>query len=371
MFKRRDLIQKKTQTRMTRLGRICMSWMLALALLKGFALTPLFAKKTNQAVYEEPFDLAAGGASLTRASQEGILYANPALLPLGGAFVRWIGFELGLLGGSRSTDGNLLPEVDVSNPLEVKAHVGQSFSLSFLSRNIGFSLFDRIELDLEGQKYGDGGLPAVEFEVEAYAGAVACYAIRPLRWLSLGVTAKYLYVAEPVIQVPIADTERIQQLSQDPEALQELASIGTGIGADIGSLIFLQGKFFDFSFATKVDDVGDTQLDGRQPFKQTIHAGMGFAFHGSTEVLHLAVDYRDIQNVYEERLFKKVYVGARLLVRQMVGVAAGYYQGIPTVGLRLDLVLLKAGLTVYGRELGDYPGEKQRNLYYFYTGMGF
>ena len=332
---------------------------------------PLQARKTNQAVYEEPFDLAAGGASLTRASQEGILHANPALLPLGGAWLRWVGFELGLLGGSGGGSGSLVPEIDASNPLDVKAHVGQSFSLSFLNKNFGISVFDRVEIDLEGQKYGDGGLPAVELEVEAYAGGVVSFATRPLRWLSLGVTTKYLYAGEPVLQIPIADTERIDRLSSDPNALQDLISFGQGVGLDVGTLVFLQGKTFDFSFATKVDDVGDTKLEGRSPFKQTVSAGLGFALHGSTEVLHLSLDYRDILNVHDERLFKKVYAGARVMLRQMIGLAAGYYQGIPTVGIRLDLVLLKAGLTIYGRELGDFPGEKQRNLYYVYTGMGF
>jgi len=73
----------------------------------------------------------------------------------------------------------------------------------------------------------------------------------------------------------------------------------------------------------------------------------------------------------EEKTFKKVYVGARVMVRQMLGLAVGLYQGIPSFGVRMDLILFKLGVTAYGRELGDYPGEKQRNMVMIYTSLGF
>src|SRR6476620_10310012 len=58
---------------------------------------PVMAKSSNELLYTEPFDLAAGGTTLTRASQEGIVFANPALLPLGGACIRWLGFQAGFM----------------------------------------------------------------------------------------------------------------------------------------------------------------------------------------------------------------------------------------------------------------------------------
>lgn len=73
---------------------------LALAWLS--AAQPALARKTNQAVYREPFDLAAGGTSLTRASAQGILFANPALLPLGAAYIRLLGSQLGLIANQKA-----------------------------------------------------------------------------------------------------------------------------------------------------------------------------------------------------------------------------------------------------------------------------
>lgn len=335
----------------------------------------LEAGKTNEAIYQAPFDLAAGGASLTRASQEGIVFSNPALLTLGGAKVRWFGTQVGAIADqnlAKAISGSGLETDNMADLLLDRSyHVGQSLSLSFLNQNFAVAVFDRIELDYEGQRYSDGGLPAIEIGVEAYGGALFSVASRPRPWLSLGASLKYLIAAEPQLSIPLADQDELAQVLSNPARLQEELEYGEGIGLDVGSLLFFQGRRVDYSFALKVDDVADTALSSRSPFYQTINAGVGLAFHGRTEVLHLSLDYRDILDVYEERPFKKIYLGARLLIRQRLGLATGLYQGIPTAGVTLDLHFLKLGLTAYGRELGQYPGEKQRNLYYGYLAFGF
>ncbi|MFW7380489.1 MAG: hypothetical protein ACOH5I_16875 [Oligoflexus sp.] len=334
--------------------------------------TPAFARKTNGPLYQEAFDLAAGGASLTRASQEGIIYSNPALLPLGSAWVRWFGTQFGVMADQQLTQDLLGGDTGGSEEdfLNRSAHVGQSLALSFLNQNFAISVFDRVELDISSDKFADGGLPALNVKAEAYAGGVVSVASRPMPWLSLGVTGKYIIAAEPEILIPLADQEELSSVMQNPSQLKEQLQYGQGIGIDVGSLFFFQGRNLDYSFALKVDDLANTSLAGRDPFYQTVSAGFGMAFHGKTEVLHLALDYRDILDVYEERPFKKLYIGARLLVRQMFGLAAGFHQGIPTAGVKLDLIFFKIGLTAYGRELGNYPGERQRNLYYAYMALG-
>jgi hypothetical protein len=153
--------------------------------------------------------------------------------------------------------------------------------------------------------------------------------------------------------------------------VKSFGKYGKGMGQDLGLLFFAQGNAVDFRFALKVDDVGGTALSGIDDYKQTYHAGLGLTFHGAMEALHLAVDYRDLTGVYDEALFKKVYAGARIMVRNHMAIAAGLYQGYPTYGVRLDLWLMQIGASVYSRELGDYPGEKQRNIYLGYFGFGF
>lgn len=355
--------------------------------------SPLWAKRSSELIYTEPFDLAAGGTTLTRASQEGIVFANPALLPLGAATIRWLGFQAGLIldrsiaenGGS--TDSGASEEAGEAESgdegesgagssadkfFDRSLHAGQTATISFLNQNFAFTVFDRIEADVEGSRFGDGGLPGIELGIEAYAGALTSLALRPVRWFSIGGTAKYLFLGEPQIMIPIANQEKIQSIVDNPESLQGDLHYGKGAGLDVGTLFLWQNHTIDLSMGLKVEDLGGTRIsNGEDPLPQTVHAGLGLAIHGTTEVLHLSLDYRDALGAYAtERTFKKVYAGARLMIRQRIGLAAGLYHGIPTVGLRLDASLLKVGLTAYGRELGAYPGQKQRNMLMLYTSMG-
>ncbi|RZA15127.1 MAG: hypothetical protein EOP10_26875 [Proteobacteria bacterium] len=344
-------------------------------------LTPVFAKNSSELIYAEPFDLAAGGSVLTRASQEGVLFGNPALLPLGGAYIRWIGLETNfILDRDLAEQGQkaFQSPVNTDNSAYIdklfnqSIHLGQSASLSVVSKNFAISLYDRLELDVEGSRYDNGGLPTINFGGEAYAGAMVSSAIQPLDWFSIGMTTKYLYMGEPDIKIPITDTTRLEQLLDDPSSLKDEVQYGKGIGTDIGTLFLWQNRFVDLSLGVKVEDMGGTKLSNNQEsLPQTTHVGVGLAFHGMTNVLHLSLDYRDVTNEYQEKKFKKIYAGARLMLFQHVGLAVGLYQGIPTCGVRLDAFFIKLGITAYGRELGNYPGDKQRNLVSVYTSIGF
>jgi len=338
--------------------------------------TELLARKTNQSVYEEPFDLAAGGASLTRASQEGVMFANPALMPWGKKFHRWFGTqttaiinrEAKELAQSGAKDSSKI----LDKALDVQIHPGMLHSTSWITNNFGIGAFARVEPDIETKEFGDSGLPALHVSGEVYAGGVMSLAGTLGSWLSLGTTIKALRVSEPDLEVALTDETRIKELQSDSSTLSDEVALSSGTGFDLGSLIFLQGSSLDFRLAVKAEDLGNTKFVGNQaPFKQTLHGGMGLTFHGSTEALHLSLDYRDVSGAYEEKPFKKVYAGAKLLLRNYVGLAAGLYQGIPSAGIRADLLLLKIGFTAYGREMGTYVGERQRNLYLVYVGLGF
>ena len=341
---------------------------------------PALAQKTNGEVYVEPFDYAAGGANLTRASQEGVLLANPALLPWGEKFHRYAGMQYSVLANKESVNlvksaakgskSNQSTTTYVNDLFSDPIHVGFMDSIAWITNNFGFDLFARIEPDIAGKEFGTGGMPVVDYSAEAYAGAVVGFGTRITRWMSLGVTAKYLYVGEPHYEIELTDQTSLKNLQKNPT---KLYTYGKGVGGDVGMLFFSQGDVCDLRWALKVDDVGNTHFDNpaQKPFLQTVSTGVGLTLHGSTEALHLSVDYRDIMNAYKEETFKKVYAGAKLLMRNHIGLAAGIYQGYPTAGVRLDLWFMHLGFSRYTRELGSYIGEKRRNIYQAYMGFGF
>lgn len=349
---------------------------------------------SNQSVYEEPFDLAAGGAALTWPSQEALLYINPAAMPIGDGYLRWFGSQFSLYsakesvqlaqdiyaaaqgdgasgggasgGGASGSSASSLASRVLTSPL----YAGLASTVSYIYKNMAFSKLYRGEVDLEGKVIGATGLPEFTLKAKFIDGYFVGLALRPLDWLSLGVSAKYFSSYLEVEKTyAITDIENMITDFADPASLEP----GTGYGVDAGALLFFQGHSIDARIALKANDIGTTRISGASnaDLIGQYHVGIGFTLHGDVEAWHFALDYRDITNVVNEPLFKRVYAGTKLMIRRHFGLAAGLYQGRPSYGLRFDAYLLQIGATAYTREQGDYPGEKVRNTYLVNIAFGF
>ena len=334
-------------------------------------------------VYEDPFDYGSGGASLTRASQAGMIISNPALLPYGAGFHRWIGTEPTVIvgkdsvdfaksmksGGGSSTSNTELVDKVFKSPI----HAGFENAMSYINRTFGFTVFDRFEPDLRAQKYGEFGLPAINLGAESYHGVAvgAATMIIPSR-LSLGLTAKYLYAADTDISIALTDQDKLKSL-QSASGIKSLIGHNTGYGYDAGLLYFLQGYSVDWRLALKADDIGTTKLKGDGSLTSLpamYSAGLGLTFHTGADAIHMSMDYRDIRGAYEEYRFKRIRAGVKLLMRTYVGIGVGVLDGWPSYSAELDLILLRLTASYYTREYGASPGVDPRPIYAAGIAMG-
>jgi len=343
---------------------------------------PIFAIKTNQAIYQDPFDKAAGGADLTRASQDAVAFANPALLPWGGKGFRWWGGQAighytpssvaaaqSLLSGGESEDasgaGSILDTL-FTTPVRVGAtSVGSLVTNNFIGTGLNIQ-----KIDLEARKYGSvTGGPAIQLVGESYSGIAVGVASRVGSFMSIGITPKYIIKTEPIVDLSLTDTAAIENLDANTIANEQTPAGGGG--ADLGWLLFLQGYFMDFRLALKVDDIGNTKFAGEQvAWKQTTNLGLGITLHGDINAIHLSLDYRDIGNSYNDKIFKKIYGGVKVLIFNYLGVAIGLHHGIPSYGIRADLWLFSIGATQYSEEMTNVIGEKRRDIQEIYFAMG-
>lgn len=397
-----------------------------------------FARKGNQQAYQDPYDIAAGGASLTRASRAGRIFSNPALLPYGGVFSLWLGStttasvndgicELATLpcAGSGATSSGSNPAAtdsagDGGEAEMLKAafknpfRLGVAQNFAWITSHVGFSIFSRNEVDLRAKEIGPAGVPEVSVGVENYSGAQLAFAMRsPVRWFSLGAAIKMISSAEPEVS---AGLEIIDNPSSIQQEITDAIAPELIVDADIGTLLFFQGKSMDFSFAGKVDDAFDRQFcrpismpSGLLPsqaadvtteeeagteasadpavtsaqapcksggseytrsFRQVISAGSGFTLHTGADQIHLSLDYRDIQNIYQEPLFKRIYGGAKVTLRQYLGFAAGIHHGYLSAGVEVNLLLVQLSASTYSRELSDKPGLDPRRYYVLSFSIG-
>jgi hypothetical protein len=348
----------------------------------------LFAKGSAP-VYEDPFDVAAGGASLTRASQAGMIFSNPALIPYGPGFHRWWGNEATLLvgkdsvefaksiqKGSNSSDQTAAEKqvAFIEQVMKSPLHAGVLNNFAYINKYFGLSTFNRGEVDIQAKKFGDTGLPGIRFRAESYQGVgVSAASMALTQVVSVGATAKYLYAGEPDISIDLTDQEGIKKL-QSQSGLKSLIGMNTGFGYDAGMLIFLQGYNSDYRMALKADDVGGTKLKGDadlKELKQTYSVGLGYTLHNAVDAIHMSLDYRDVQKAYDEELFRRVRMGTKVVIRKHLGLAVGYYDGWPSYGVELDAWIIRLTASYYTRELGAKPGIDPRPVYALGVTMGF
>ena len=346
------------------------------------------AAKSDNPIYEDPFDIAAGGASLTRSSRNGVVWANPALMPYGGEFHRWLGNETSVLVSPDSANflqdqqsGNEMGLAEMIDLLDSSpVHFGFNTNFAWTLNNAGLSLFNHTDFDFKVRKYGDDFLPSVRIRSHVYTGLGVGLGVRVLRWLSLGVTAKAIGVVEPDLNISMTDTSAMEQLT-NPSSIIEQAGVGFGVGADAGLLMFFQGRTVDYRLALKMDDVGDTAFtpmsssnpdaSTRKPFKQINSAGVSMTLHNYVDAIHISLDLRDLDNTLQQDMFRRVHAGTRILVREMVGLGMGLYDGYPSYGIQLDFFLLKLGAVAYTREMGEALGDDPRNIYQLFFSSGF
>lgn len=352
-----------------------------------------FIGRRSEPLYEDPFDIGAGGTTLTWATQEGILINNPALLPYGEKLIRWLGFKGNIISGfskdSQETlknlgQGETSTEESQSEQGQIDEfisllplHLGLSTTGSFITNNGGAAVFAANELDVNFWEKGDPelgvGTPNIIIRNEAYGGAYASLATRTFwRWLSLGLSFKYVLLQANSETIDPTNLEQIQGLQ---EKFSEFSAngIGQGMGADGAFLMFFQGSHVDFRIAGSVVNVGKLKLTGgsRSSLPQMLNLGLGLSFHSTVDVIHFSLDIRDVTdesadipdngNIYSKN-YRKIHLGVRAMLRTYLGLAAGLYHGNPTYGLELDLIFMRLAAAFYTREYVLTPGIEKRPI---------
>lgn len=343
---------------------------------RGTAQTQLEPLKTHQPAYLNTFDFSAGGAVLTRATQEGVLLANPSLMAFGPGVFRWVFLRqsvhvgsaaVGVIRSQIKNRGRSMTSEEsaalVNKSFSTPIHLGLDTSLGVILSNLGFMAFQASRADIEGRKFGSEGVPELRARASAVGGVVVAAAGQWADWLAVGANVKGLGNGEFLQSLGVGDlqagTVNLQTVIQ--QGLQK----GYGLGVDAGATVQYRTRHLDGRFAIMGTDLGNTQFKGNvTPWRQSFHLGIGVIVHDSSNALHCSVDYRDFTNVYKEHWTKKTYTGCKMLFFSRIGLGVGLYQGWPTFGVVLNLVLFRLEFGRYTREFGKRVGNNPREVYY-------
>ena len=356
-----------------------------LALLLILSSAPSMGRNMSDPVYIEPFDRAAGGTVLTRATRDGILYGNPALLGLGKSWIRWAGFQTtpkitgdreniqnlndavngdnqtddaGGEGGSEGIDLDLLSVIDVGTGFE--------FNLAFMNRNGGGGVFADAGLYADYSDFGNTGIPGAKIVTDVLGGAAISGAYAVTRWLHLGATQKMLYGSSKELVLTPLNFEQVS------EEVQDGTSLGTGMGTDFGALLYFQDYTIDYALGLTAQNLVPVEFsDGAYPtLPQMYNLGLGIAFHTASNVIHLSAELNDLQATSAEPQRRRLHVGARLLIWERFGLAVGLYNDKPSFGIKADLTILAIGLSYYNKVIGFNENSFERDEITFTISAG-
>lgn len=367
-----------TKCRKVRTCGIALGIAIFMSSAQGFAET----LRRSALLYENPFDLSAGGASLTRSTQEGVLFSNPSLPALGPGILRWIYSRTSIHFGADAIDlakssyekkkaGNLKVDSDlIESILKTPIHIGNDLNLGFITAFAGIGIFQCSRTDIQGRQYGSVGLPEVRTRAEAAAGLATFAALPVGDNVAVGVSLKPLYAAESFENVSLSDFSGsgTRQLLSD---LKNNTQFGLGVSAGFGATAQFRSVNFDLRLAATIDDVGQTKFNNSavQPWKQITNLGVGLIPHTRSSAVHCAFDLRDIEGKYGEHWTRRSRAGCKILFRSRVGIGAGYYQGWPSYGVVLNLIFLRLEAGSYTREFGSEAGTNGRRVYFLATGF--
>jgi len=345
--------------------------------------TPLH---TNQPAYENPFDLAAGGASITRATQDGIVFANPSLPAFGAGVLRSIYMRFGLHANREAFDlGRKIRSGDakvdaafLAKALKTPYHGGLDASAGFITSRVTLGVFASTRLDIQGRQFGTTGMPELRSRSHAHGGAAvgASYAWRDT--LAFGVAVKPMQVAEANENIGLdsltgGGTESGESGTGSApnltDRLQSALKRGFGVSTDVGVTLQKRTQALDVRWGVVLRDIGDTRFTGTlAPWKQTLGTGVGVTLHTADSALHCAVDGRDVLAAYGEHWTRRIFAGCRAITARWFGLAAGIHHGYPSFGGILNLYVVRLEAGTYSREMGAQVGTNPRRIYFIALG---
>jgi hypothetical protein len=344
-------------------------------------------------LYKSPRAMGMGGAYTAIGGRVDTLFYNPAGLS---NMPREKGWEFNLINlGSEAgenaynfyNDMNDALDTPDSNDLGTDASDDQMRAVNdvfakYRGENIHLRIADFTSLgkNFENLAFGLGGLASaridamthqgfgpegfLEVNADATGGAIAGLSIRVIDGLYGGLSIKALH-RESLIHNFTARELVEHQDNLDKYIKDELRESGNAVGFDAGLLYkFAQDSWLKPSVGISVLNIGDLKFGDAGKIPMTVNTGL--AINPDIPVfrsLTIGLDYVDLFNNFEQDSDKgkRLRFGGDLQLFDKaiaaMGVRAGLYQGYPTFGVDLRLLIFSLSYVTYAEEVGAYAGQ--------------
>lgn len=356
--------------------------------------------------YYVPSDIAStGGAGVAATSKTGMIFMNPAApaasvgfwkLPLVkiGARLNADIFKVPALLKSEATNAVDLPWEELLR-LKAAGGINGPLSTGYIGNGFTFYAYDSFYTSQALVPYI--GLPYIKSSIYLDFVLMGGYSaklpdevlnyLQPIginmitAGLMLKLVQRYKYENERLNVIGLEDT--LKAVANGQEGVMD----GTALGVDLGLLalrektgvgdlrcgIVLRDLFLPFHWKQLLfttNGIRTTNAATNSSFAPALDIGFSYVLPNevlgdASLLLSKPVFYLDLVNLFDlsESIFLKFKIGADIRLIDILVIRAGFYQGYPSIGLGLDIPLLKFDLTYYSEELGKYPGSSpQQNF---------
>jgi hypothetical protein len=332
--------------------------------------------RTNEPLYQNPFDLAGGGASMTRATQDAVIFSNPSLAAFGAGFLRSIYFRNALHTNQETAQiaqkvrsGQVGINADfLEKAIQTPYHLGLDISAGFITSKLNIGFLSSSRVDIQGRKFGTTGMPELRIRSYSLASLPIGGSTVFRDTIAFGFSLKPVYLAEVAENLGL-DTILSAGTQSLNETVKSKLKRGYGVSSDGAVTLQKRTQFLDVRLAFVASDIGGTTfVGGPAPWKPTLGTGLGVSLHDRDTVLHCAADLRDLEENYKEHWSKRFYSGCKAVSARQIGIAAGLYQGSLTFGGLVNLFIFRLEAGTYTREMGTAVGSNTRRLFFVAIG---
>lgn len=310
--------------------------------------------------------LGMGNAFVGQAVDSDALFYNPAgLVRSDGYTWRFLGAKVGLNGQQAlTTIQSMMSATDFStvfaNSYGQNVWLGGGAITAFTSPYFGFAVYDNLSSSF---LIGNPASPSITLASYNDFAYVAGFAYPVLPMLHLGLNLRYIrrFGAEQTFSAASFATISATDVQN------AIRKESRGYAVDMAINFIAKGPVAPmFAFVWK--DIGSTafspvdatqQAPPAQRDEMILGAGIGFDAGVVSVVPELNFKYLNRTDV---QLGRKIHLGVELGL-PLLDLRAGFNQGYYTLGLGLDMGLMRLDAATYGVELGEYPGQLEDRRY--------
>jgi hypothetical protein len=307
-------------------------------------------------LYRSPHYLGRGDTGVATADYQEAIFYNPAGLAQGkGLYKETVLISPSLQVSTKTKDlvRQVLVQED-NDPDTLRGYLGRNLHLGFSTftgvvfRRAAVGVLVSSDTNVMLAKSPDErGLETLH--ADAVANRVAVFSAAEgffNQKLLVGVTGKYIMRNEASLDVGVLDSSNIsdQLSSNDAEVSRN------GVGMDIGLM-------YD---------------PGKSPWRFGLHVENA-AFDMTTRLSSMVIqaDFRDVGGAVEKDVFKRLHLGSELQFARVFGFMGGLNQGYPTIGLFLNLYVMRFDIGAYTEEVGSTAGVRPDQRLFFRLKAGF